>query len=371
MKNSVSKLSVSLVLGLVTLTGVGIAPTAQAASSETAGQDSTTDSNVSHQIASKNMDQVEKVWTDAAIKHALAHPLDAEADSSSVAGSSREAQQPSSGALQQGQRGVLSNPVAPVPDGPTARSLNPTNPGKTFGRLLFFGPGGTYSCSASLVNSSSKNLLLTAAHCLKPGKNGDWYTDFVYYSEWKKGQAPIGHIWPGYTAHVKDSWLDVDVKEDSATHTASIPQQAIRYDYGFVVIAAPGLNLRPVNTLGGNGMSYNEPYDFNATILGYPATASDEAANNPFVCKTKTNAYVLAPLYNTVEAPNCDGQSADGMSGGPWLTDPDSGMKGWAHSVTSGSGNGSKKNSLLGPYFDDNTKELFNYANDKGKDPVK
>ncbi|KFI81518.1 hypothetical protein BPSY_1927 [Bifidobacterium psychraerophilum] len=67
-------------------------------------------------------------------------------------------------------------------------------------------------------------------------------------------------------------------------------------------------HLRPVNKFGGNGMSYNEPYDFNATILGYPSAASDPPGNTPFVCRTKMNAFVVGLLYRTVEASNCDGK---------------------------------------------------------------
>ncbi|KFI81517.1 hypothetical protein A9A89_2142 [Bifidobacterium psychraerophilum DSM 22366] len=42
-------------------------------------------------------------------------------------------------------------------------------------------------------------------------------------------------------------------------------------------------------------------------------------------------------------------------------------MKGWVHSMISISGNGSKKDSLMAPYFDDDTKNLINSANDTGK----
>ncbi|WP_307625540.1 trypsin-like serine peptidase [Streptomyces turgidiscabies] len=82
---------------------------------------------------------------------------------------------------------------------PAARARSGTaglriNESAAVGRVFFTNPsnGGSYACSASALNSDSKQMVVTAGHCVHGGSGGTWMTNWVYVPRYRSGARPFG-----------------------------------------------------------------------------------------------------------------------------------------------------------------------------------
>ena len=62
------------------------------------------------------------------------------------------------------------------------------------GALFIRESDGDHFCTASVVASMAKDLLITAAHCIHSGQGGSYRQDIVFIPDYRDGQAPFG-IW--------------------------------------------------------------------------------------------------------------------------------------------------------------------------------
>src|SRR5689334_10511729 len=62
------------------------------------------------------------------------------------------------------------------------------------GALFEHDAGGNHFCTASVVASPGRNLLITAAHCINGGKNGGYRQDVAFIPGYRDGQEPFG-VW--------------------------------------------------------------------------------------------------------------------------------------------------------------------------------
>jgi V8-like Glu-specific endopeptidase len=168
----------------------------------------------------------------------------------------------------------------------------------SIGTLYYLGKDQTaHNCTASVVKSPGKDLILTAGHCA-PGPGG--HTAFV--PQYDQGKEPFG-IWAvtrGYT-----------VPGHSTSGTAS------NLDFAFGVVAdRNGRKLEDVT--GGNTLTRTPGYTNQAvTVIGYPGKSSKDEHDQPIRCTVPTDRLPGAGLTQLRIA--CDG-FWDGVSGGPWLT---------------------------------------------------
>jgi V8-like Glu-specific endopeptidase len=181
----------------------------------------------------------------------------------------------------------------PAPNlSPQAR---PAVPGIRVG-ALFLRQGSTdHFCTASVVRSPGRNLLVTAAHCIHSGKGGSYSHDLVFIPDYKNGQSPFG-IWTVRQLLVAPQWAD-----------ASDPD----YDVGFVVLnSLDGRNIEDI--LGANRLGLDTSYQYLVRVTGYPDSDSD-----PITCLNVTSEESPSQLRF-----DCGGYT-DGTSGSPWMTDFD------------------------------------------------
>ncbi|NEA67970.1 serine protease [Streptomyces sp. SID12488] len=147
---------------------------------------------------------------------------------------------------------------------------------------------GGHFCTASVVRSGGRDLILTAAHCL----SGDGDTDVVFAPGYRNGRAPYG-LWRVTKTYVPGAWSDRS-DEDS--------------DFAFAVVAskggqdledAVGANVFATGRATGGG---------DVVVTGYP-----NVLEAPLTCTDRPT--VQSRTQQRIECPGF----TDGTSGSPWV----------------------------------------------------
>jgi V8-like Glu-specific endopeptidase len=163
------------------------------------------------------------------------------------------------------------------------------------GALFEHNASGNHFCTASVVASPGRDLLITAAHCISGGKGGGYRQDLVFIPGYRDGQAPYG-IWTPAQLIVAPQWMK-----------SSDPD----FDVGFVVLKPhDGKNIEEV--LGANHLGIDPGYRNLVLVTGYPASV-----DAPISCSDWTSEQSPSQLRF-----DCGGFTG-GTSGSPWITDFD------------------------------------------------
>jgi V8-like Glu-specific endopeptidase len=164
--------------------------------------------------------------------------------------------------------------------------------GLSIGALFGRQSGRDHFCTASVVTSPGKDLLITAAHCINGGKSGRGYRKgIVFIPDYRDGQEPDG-VWTPAKLLVAPQWA-----------RSSNPA----YDVGFVVLKPrDGKNIQQV--LGANSLGTDLHYQYLVHVTGYP----DRSAA-PITCVNWTERSSNVQLQF-----DCAGYSG-GTSGSPWV----------------------------------------------------
>ena len=160
------------------------------------------------------------------------------------------------------------------------------------GALFEHDSSGNHFCTASVVASPGKDMLITAAHCIHGGKGSGYRSDIVFIPSYRDGQEPFG-VWTPAKLLVAPQWAD-----------SSDPD----YDVGFVVLQPnDGRNIEQV--LGANRLMTDTGYRYLVHVTGYP-----DSANSPITCVNWTSRQSTTQLRF-----QCGGYTG-GTSGSPWVT---------------------------------------------------
>jgi V8-like Glu-specific endopeptidase len=217
----------------------------------------------------------------------------------------------------------------------------PVNASNTVGRVFFYNPVGTanisagnHSCSASALNSGSKQLVVTAGHCVHGGAGGAYYENWIFIPGYDNGTEPFGRF---------------DAKQ-FRTFTAWTGSSDLSRDVSMVTTFA-NAGGTVVNVVGGNGLAWNFPKSLPITILAYPADPPFTGADQQFCTGTTTD------LGDTIGL-RC--AFTGGSSGAPWLKDFDgsTGMVNGAMSTLSADGTNAAS------YFDTAVKTMLDEQGD-------
>ncbi|MFF3312723.1 trypsin-like serine peptidase [Streptomyces sp. NPDC002952] len=154
---------------------------------------------------------------------------------------------------------------------------------------LFRGTGGLaggHFCTASVVHSEGRNLIVSAAHCLDGGGR------FRFAPGYRDGRAPYG-VWDVGRTYVAEAWRR-DRDEDS--------------DLAFAVVDdLAGLEVEDV--VGGSPLAIGQATGATAvTVTGYP-----RSREVPVTCTARPSAH--SGTQQRVECPGFTG----GTSGSPWV----------------------------------------------------
>jgi V8-like Glu-specific endopeptidase len=176
--------------------------------------------------------------------------------------------------------------------GGTSHPARATESNARVGAIFKQDVSGSHFCTASVVHSSGRDLLVTAAHCVHGGKGGGYSSDLVFVPDYRDGDAPEGE-WPITGTVVDQRWID-----------SSDPD----LDVAFITVGKiGGRDIEDV--LGGNVLGVDKGFDRIVQITGYPADASA-----PISCLNRTTQQSQYQMRIA-----CTGYPG-GTSGSPWLT---------------------------------------------------
>ena len=230
----------------------------------------------------------------------LGGAIPAQASTQPVAYQVSAVQQAATGAYWTARRMIAATPL----DATTADAPQDAPPGTPTGTLfdgvptvgaLFSTVGGqAHFCTASVIRSATRNLLLTAAHCVY-GNNG-YQANVAFVPGYHDGVAPYG-TWPVASMLVADGWQR---------------SRDQNLDFAFLTVAPNAAHRRIQDVTGANELGIDRGYDHQVTVIGYSNTE-----NQPIICRTRS--FQAMPGQSQF---NCHG-FYDGTSGGPWLIDFD------------------------------------------------
>ena len=157
------------------------------------------------------------------------------------------------------------------------------------GALFYSGLPGSHFCTASIVASPGRDLLITAAHCVNDGRGHD-RGNIVFVPGYVDGVIPYG-VWTPRQVIVDPRWAHGGDPD---------------YDVGFVVLNPKnGRNIQDV--LGGYQIGFNAAAG-RVQVTGYPAAASTAVTCGNWTTKQSARQLRFA----------CDG-FPEGTSGSPWV----------------------------------------------------
>jgi V8-like Glu-specific endopeptidase len=191
-----------------------------------------------------------------------------------------------------------------------------------------------HSCTASVVDSPHRNLVITAAHCVHTGVSGGYRFGMGFAPGYRNGSYPAG-MWRVRSALVTPAW------QESSDPAA---------DVAFLVMEPQGgRNIEEV--VGGNPLqSGTDPG--RTRMVGYP-----DNTDEPISCTGTATRYSDTQLRI-----RCPGFTA-GTSGGPWLAHPDPWGGGAVAGVIGGyQYGGSSADISYSSHFDDKITALYKQA---------
>jgi V8-like Glu-specific endopeptidase len=147
---------------------------------------------------------------------------------------------------------------------------------------------GSHFCSASVVDSPSGNLVLTAAHCMARHPAGS----VVFVPGYAHGRAPYG-VWTVSRVIVDRNWRSGADPDD---------------DFAFLIVSPRGGPDRIQDLTGAEAIGIGEPAGQAVTVTGYP-----DDLDAPISCDNDTVAFSVTQFEFV-----CGGYT-NGTSGGPFL----------------------------------------------------
>jgi V8-like Glu-specific endopeptidase len=158
------------------------------------------------------------------------------------------------------------------------------------GALFATASRSQHDCTASVVDSTHGDVLLTAAHCVSGSGAG-----MVFAPGYHHGVSPYGR-WTVTAVHLAPDWLK---------------SQDPHEDFAFLTVAPQTVKgrIREIEQVTGAYKLGGQPRSGEAiTVLGYPAGIDNDA----ITCRTTVSFTGAFPSFD------CRGY-VDGTSGGPWL----------------------------------------------------
>jgi V8-like Glu-specific endopeptidase len=213
----------------------------------------------------------------------------------------------------------------------------------TTGRVFFEVETALYSCSASVINSKSNDLISTAGHCVYDTTKKMWYNNnnWIFIPAYSDDNRPHG-TWPARRFIVLQAW-----------------SQSTDYNYDMAFVALSTLNERHIQAVvGSQGIGFNQPRLTYTYSFGYPAHLDSGRFLKSCSGYTQKSHYT----QNNYAGQGLSCTMGGGCSGGPWLQNVvEATGVGIVTSVNSFTIT-TIPNVMNGPYFDSNTKSLYDQA---------
>lgn len=215
----------------------------------------------------------------------------------------------------------------------------------TTGRVFWScSPGSLSCCSASVIPSSTGDVIVTAGHCVFDTTTLRWMTNcnWIFVPAYYNGTAPYGR-WPARQVATLTAWARTNPDYN--------------YDVGFVALSR--VNNRAIaEVTGTQSLGFNQARNRTTYAFGYPVNlARGEVLQ---LCTgTPVNSRYTVNSYRGQGLSNC--LMTGGCSGGPWLQQfNETAGVGVTYSLNSFTYS-LAPNTINGPIFDSNVQLLWNY----------
>lgn len=209
-------------------------------------------------------------------------------------------------------------------------------PNRTHGKVFFRKRGSRYGyvCSATVISSAGRNLLVTAGHCVHGGKGKTWHYNVVFipgFRNVRREKRPYGAFsasnmitlrgWTGYS--------DYD------------------YDFALIQLKRNRWGQKVQNAVGSRGAAWGQSRNQFFQSFGYPA-------DKPFYGGRlyRCDSWYAGYGSNNTMGIGCD--MTGGSSGGGWVISNE-----YVNSVNS-YGFTYQPRMMYGPYFGSSFSSLYN-----------
>ncbi|MGW8397367.1 trypsin-like serine peptidase [Streptomyces lydicus] len=228
--------------------------------------------------------------------------------------------------------------TAPADDG-NAYTPRRTEQNSRVGAVFEKDDSGDHFCTASVVQSPGRNMLITAAHCAYDAEAGSTVNDLVFAPDYRDGDEPTG-LWKVKKVILDDRWAKSQDED---------------LDVAFLILdKKDGKQIQDV--LGGNTLGIDRGFDNEVKITGYPTSR-----DTPISCQNRTTKY--SDTQMRIQCTDFEG----GTSGSPWLADYDpKSHTGTVIGVLGGhEGGGDQDDVSYAAYFDDDVAVLYRRAQEQ------
>jgi V8-like Glu-specific endopeptidase len=229
--------------------------------------------------------------------------------------------------------------TAPADDG-NAYTPRPTEQNARIGAVFEKSDPGEHFCTASVVQSRGRNMIITAAHCAYDSDAGAPVDDLVFAPDYRDGDGPTGR-WKVKKVIIDDRWAK---------------SRDENLDVAFLLLdKKDGKQIQ--DDLGGNTLGIDRGFDNEVKITGYPSSRE-----TPISCRNRTTKFSGTQLR--IRCTDFEG----GTSGSPWLADYDpKSQTGTVIGVLGGhEGGGDEDDISYAAYFNDDIAALYRRAQDQG-----
>ncbi len=226
----------------------------------------------------------------------------------------------------------------------------------TTGKLFFTTDTNVDSwCTASVVKSTHRNVLVTAGHCVhkKADPTGDFFTDFLFEPAFDDDVASPHGAWTVQAIVTPTEW--------ASTNQNDLYKQ-YEYDVAFVVLVAreDGLNIEDV--VGGQDILFDwdltasDPYLYS---FGYPRNRAGKTVwDGGDLIHCASPAIALPEEFEAPLATGVACKMQGGSSGGPRLANFDQ-ASGTGSVVSVNSWSGYDRDVLWGPTFGQDARDAY------------
>jgi V8-like Glu-specific endopeptidase len=191
-------------------------------------------------------------------------------------------------------------PAPVAPPGPTQSAQDARAAGGPWPATgpLFSGPAdalGDHFCTASVIDTPARDVVLTAAHCVASGDGTPPRTGMSFVPGYHDHLAPFG------------AWTVTRAVVDAAWQAEGDPD----HDVALLIVDQDGAG--PVEDVTGGYHLVTDPgASSQVDAIGYPDTADAPTVRSGVTSR-------MSPTQLQLDAPGL----YDGVSGGPWLRDGD------------------------------------------------
>jgi V8-like Glu-specific endopeptidase len=178
-----------------------------------------------------------------------------------------------------------------------------TYPGRTHGKVFFTIRGfGDFLCSATVVRSGGRNLVLTAGHCVYDDISRQFATNWMFAPGFRDGRKPFGEWVARHLATTAQWRSDAD----------------LRYDVGVAVVHRDPNGRGVQDAVGARPIAFGQPRDQFYRAFGYPAQGRFDGerlqrCDSPYRGADRE--------FDPPRPMRIDCDMAGGSSGGGWVAD--------------------------------------------------